>query len=518
MAIYHFSAKLIKRSDGRSSVAASAYRSASIARDERTGVIHDYTGKRDVLHSEIFLPKSAKAWASNRSKLWNEVERAERRSDAQTAREFEIALPRELPQEERQKLVLDWVKSEFVDKGYVADVAFHRGHGIDQFENPHAHVLIPTRSLTPDGSFAKKKDRSLNTTETLEHWRESWEMAANRTLERNGIEERVDRRSLADQGIDREPTVHLGPAVAAMERRGIETDRGDMNRLITEFSVLRDYEREIERMAEMETAWDALEERASENTYQRLSHMGTYGPFGPYPRPGYTASLSMDDDGATKGTIRRIERDDEHGIALLIVRNDDREVWKPYHYQGLRVDRETADEFKDFERIGSGSKKQIIWELKSEDPYDVLGVDEDATSDEIKSAYRKLAREVHPDVAEDQDDAEVRMRNLNIAYDLLRDPIKRRQYARAAKTIDVERDPEGVERDLERARQSREWSPFDAQPWSRNADSTDPYAPFMKLRNDDYHENSPFARDREAREEREERERQAAWWGVDRDD
>ena len=128
MAIYHFSAQVISRSQGRSSVAAAAYRASEKLLDERTGQTHDFTQKSDVIEKDILLPKDAPAWMTDREKLWNGVEHTEKRKDAQLAREINIALPRELSPTQNWAVVKAFVQKEFVDKGMVADVAFHRGH------------------------------------------------------------------------------------------------------------------------------------------------------------------------------------------------------------------------------------------------------------------------------------------------------------------------------------------------------------------------------------------------------
>ena len=128
MAIYHFSVQIISRSQGRNSVAAAAYRSAEKLVDERTRQTYDFTRKNDVVESAILLPKEAPQWMADREKLWNAVEQTEKRKDAQLAREINIALPRELTPEQNGTLLKTFVQKEWVDKGMVADVAFHRGH------------------------------------------------------------------------------------------------------------------------------------------------------------------------------------------------------------------------------------------------------------------------------------------------------------------------------------------------------------------------------------------------------
>lgn len=213
MAIYHLHAQVISRSSGRSATGAAAYRAGVEIADERTGLVHDYTRKGGVDHTEILAPANAPEWANDRAKIWNGVEAAEKRKDAQLCREVEVALPSELTPEQMRDLVRDFARAEFVERGMVADVALHHVKS----ENPHAHILLTTRALGPDGFGQKNRD--WNRKELLEEWRESWERHANLALERAGHEARIDHRTLAAQGIQREPTQHLGPQAHSYEQR-----------------------------------------------------------------------------------------------------------------------------------------------------------------------------------------------------------------------------------------------------------------------------------------------------------
>jgi len=203
VAIYHLHAKPIQRSKGESSVAASAYRSASCITDERTGITHDYTRKQDVLNSEILLPKNAPETFADRATLWNTVEAHEKRKDAQPAREINIALPRELSFDQNWQLAKDFVQKEFVDKGMIADVAFHRGHGGPDEEQPHMHVMLTMREVTPEG-FGPKV-REWNRTELLLEWRRDWAEYCNHRLALLGIDASIDHRSNKARGINLEP-------------------------------------------------------------------------------------------------------------------------------------------------------------------------------------------------------------------------------------------------------------------------------------------------------------------------
>ena len=192
MAIYHFSAKVISRSSGRSAVAAAAYRSASVLPDEREARTHDFSHKADVVHSEILLPDGAPERWADRAVLWNAVEAAEKRKDAQLAREVEFALPRELSREEGVALARDFVAEQFVSRGMVADLNVHWPVDAHGEAKPHAHVMLTMREAGPEG-FGRKV-REWNGVAELQGWREAWATRANERLAELGHEVRIDHR------------------------------------------------------------------------------------------------------------------------------------------------------------------------------------------------------------------------------------------------------------------------------------------------------------------------------------
>ena len=232
MAIYHLSVKTVSRSTGRSAVAAAAYRARERIVDERTGQVHNYTRKQDVISAEIVLPVDAPAWAHDRAALWNAAEKAETRKNSTVAREFEVALPSELTKEEQQKLAHEFAKEIVERHGCAADVAIHAPSRNWDERNYHAHILLTTRRLGPGGFTEKTRelDDKKSGSELIIEWRGRWAETVNMALERAGVEARVDHRSLAAQGDGRLPGIHLGPHVTAMERRGIQTDRGNIHR------------------------------------------------------------------------------------------------------------------------------------------------------------------------------------------------------------------------------------------------------------------------------------------------
>ena len=211
MAIYHLRATMISRSQGRSATAASAYRVAERITDRRTGLTFDYAARGGVDHTEILAPDHAPDWVWDRSELWNRVEEAETRKNSQVAREVRVALPDELTHAQRVALVRDYAQAQFVDRGMVADIALHAPGRAGDERNHHAHILLTTREVDADGFTTKNRD--WNKVEVLEGWREAWARGSNAALERAGIEDRVDHRTLIAQ---RDEALDL--ASAARER------------------------------------------------------------------------------------------------------------------------------------------------------------------------------------------------------------------------------------------------------------------------------------------------------------
>ncbi len=231
MAIYHLHVKVIGRKSGSSAVASAAYRSASRLRDDRLERSHDFSAKRDVVHSEIMLPENAPETWRDRERLWNDVEAFEARHDAQLAREVEFALPREMTERHGIELARDFVQAEFVDRGMIADLNVHWDVVEDGTPKPHAHVMLTMRAV--DESGFGQKVREWNRTEMVERWRERWAELANERLAELDIDARIDHRSLEAQGIALEPQSQIGAPAQRIEGEGIEAaDRAEMHREI----------------------------------------------------------------------------------------------------------------------------------------------------------------------------------------------------------------------------------------------------------------------------------------------
>ncbi|EAX8229546.1 MobA/MobL family protein [Salmonella enterica] len=229
MAIFHLDFKIVKRSEGMTSVAKAAYHARTRITDDRIGQVFDFSHRTD-LHGHIILaPASAPAHiVESSSALWNEVERVERQNNGQTARYFDVAIPVELSNDDKKKLVAEYCQKNFVDKGMIADIAFH---DLDS-KNPHAHVMLTLKTIGPDG-FGKK-DRSWNDKKMMLQWRESWATMSNSYLKTVGSEERIDHRSLRTQCAD--ALTQAKEAFSAEEKafwlaKAIETNRPAMQRV-----------------------------------------------------------------------------------------------------------------------------------------------------------------------------------------------------------------------------------------------------------------------------------------------
>ncbi len=267
MAIFHLSAKVISRGKGQSAIAAAAYRSGERLRDEQADEQKFYQTRAErIVFTELMTPKDAPEWARDRNALWNHAERAEKRKDAQLAREFEMSLPHELTEQQREWLVKDFAREAFVRKGYAVDIAIHAPDKDSDERNHHAHLMVTMRTLGADG-FAAEKDRDLNSRAQLGAWREQWAHLANRHLERHGHEARIDHRSLKEQGIDREAGVHLGYAANEMAQRGAQSDRMDRLKGVIERNDIRLEMSALDREAaglERQRVADQAERRAGE--------------------------------------------------------------------------------------------------------------------------------------------------------------------------------------------------------------------------------------------------------------
>ncbi len=274
IATYHYSIKIISRGKGKSAVGAAAYRSGQKLTNEYDGLTHDYTRKGGVVHTEILLPEHAPQEYADRSTLWNAVEKVEKARNSQLAREIEISLPNELSRAENIELARRFVRETFVSKGMCADICIHDPD--HEQPNVHAHIMLTLRPFNEDGTWGDKqrkeyildaagnkiydkkkrtyKCRTVQTTDwnsrdKAEEWRASWADFLNAELAARGIEGRVDHRSFERQGKLEQPTIHMGVSATQMERKGIRTEKGDINRRIrVQNAELHRLQAELERV------------------------------------------------------------------------------------------------------------------------------------------------------------------------------------------------------------------------------------------------------------------------------
>lgn len=258
----HYSISVVSRGSGQSVMAAASYCLGQKLYSDHDGEWkYPHSSPQRVCYTEVMLPPNAPAEYADRQTLWNAVDEAEKRADAQTARRFVITLPKELTYEQNISLIRAYCQEQFVSKGMICDLYYHDEHD----GNPHVHLLLTMRAMDEQGRWLPKtkttyvldengerirgkngrwlRDRQ-NTVDWSnpkngEIWRHEWEVAQNKALEAAGRPERIDMRSYERQGItDLEPQIHLGSEAAALESKGIPTTRGERNREIKRVNAL----------------------------------------------------------------------------------------------------------------------------------------------------------------------------------------------------------------------------------------------------------------------------------------
>ena len=254
----HTHVDIVTRSKGASVIAKAAYNARDKLQDEYYGKTHDYSKKTDLVFSKIFLPEHIPKEFSNREYLWNEVEKIEKSKNSQLARNLLFELPRELNEQDRIKLISEFIEENFTSKGMIADCSIHNPMASDHEEQPHAHILLTLREMDSEGKWKPKcrkeyildengekiklksgnyKSREINLNDWTEadkakEWRENFSKKANEYLARNNIAKRIDPRTFEEQGREELPQVHLGASSYQMEKKGIQTERGNQNRKI----------------------------------------------------------------------------------------------------------------------------------------------------------------------------------------------------------------------------------------------------------------------------------------------
>lgn len=282
---------IVKRSKGQSAVEKASYISRSILVSEYDGQTYRPKYHEDLVHSEISLPQNAPREYADRATLWNAVELSEKGQKSQLARMLKASLPNEWSYELAEEVVRDYVQRNFVDKGMCADWAIHDSENDKGQRNLHIHVLLTMRPLTENGEWGAKTKKvyvldengeriplidkktgkqkvdkrnrkqwkcqtvestDWNSRENAMMWRRDLAETINATNEQLGIAVHWEHRSFKEQGIDKEPTIHIGAVANALERKGIQTERGNINREIIRGNVLLEQAKEMLELAKQE--------------------------------------------------------------------------------------------------------------------------------------------------------------------------------------------------------------------------------------------------------------------------
>ncbi|AJA81517.1 MobQ family relaxase [Levilactobacillus brevis] len=381
MAIFHMSFSNISAGKGRSAIASAAYRSGEKLFDDQEGR-HYFYARSVIPESFILTPKNAPAWASDREKLWNEVERKDRRANSRYAKEFNVALPVELSEDEQKELLTKYVQENFVDQGMVADVAIHRDHQ----DNPHAHVMLTNRPFNPDGTWGIKskkqyildengnkmytgtskypKSRKIlmvdwDKKEKIIEWRHNWAVSVNQVLEQKNIPDRISEKSFTEQGIDDTPTQHEGINSKRYERK--EFNQQVKNYRKAKASYKNNQEKAINR-----GHLDSLSEHFSFNEKRVVNELS-------HELKTYISLESLDDKRRMlfnwkNSTLIKHAVGEDVTKQLLTINQQESSLKKADELLNKVVDRTTKKLYPelDFEQTTAAERRELIKETNSE--------------------------------------------------------------------------------------------------------------------------------------------------------
>ncbi|MCT3261038.1 MobQ family relaxase [Lactiplantibacillus plantarum] len=383
MAIFHMSFSNISAGKGRSAIASAAYRSGEKLFDDKEGRSYFYA--RSVMpESFILTPKNAPGWANNRQNLWNEVEKKDRKLNSRYAKEFNVALPVELSNEEQKNLLTKYVQENFVDQGMVADVTIHRDHP----DNPHAHVMLTNRPFNPDGSWGQKTkteyilDSRGNKTKTpagnvrnrkiwlvdwdkkekINQWRHNWAVSVNQVLEQKNIPDRISEKSFKDQGIDEVATQHEGINSKRHERK--EFNQQVKNYRKTKASYKNNQEKAINR-----GHLDSLSQHFSFNEKRLVNELS-------HELKTYISLESLDDKRRMlfnwkNSTLIKHAVGEDVTKQLLTINQQESSLRKADELLNKVVDRTTKKLYPelDFEQTTAAERRELIKETDSEQTF-----------------------------------------------------------------------------------------------------------------------------------------------------
>lgn len=237
MEFYHFDLDNLSRGNGQSHTRLASYIAGKTLHDYYNHKTY-YNYRNDVLYCKIILPDHSPTSFYDLQSLCSEIDKADKeRKNARTARVIVGSLPNKLPLKELIRIVEEFVDVNFTKHGLGAIVAIHEGRNKKHpsKNNPHAHIIVTTRSIEPKG-FCYKKNRELNKKMYLTIWREQWAEVQNQAYKRNNIKAEVSPYSLKAQGCKRKPIPHLSLADYQKEKRGIRTIAGDKRREVKKYN------------------------------------------------------------------------------------------------------------------------------------------------------------------------------------------------------------------------------------------------------------------------------------------
>ncbi|MFP7243267.1 MobQ family relaxase [Pediococcus pentosaceus] len=381
MAIFHMSFSNISAGKGRSAIASAAYRSGEKLFDDKEGR-HYFYARSVMPESFILTPKNAPAWASDREQLWNEVERKDRRANSRYAKEFNVALPVELIEDEQKELLTKYVQENFVDEGMVADVAIHRDHP----DNPHAHVMLTNRPFNSDGTWGIKSkkqyilDENGNKTytgtskypksrkilmvdwdkkEKIIEWRHNWAVSVNQVLEQKNIPERISEKSFTEQGIDDTPTQHEGINSKRYERK-------EFNQQVKNFRKAKASYKNNQEKAINRGHLDSLSKHFSFNEKRLINELS-------HELKTYISLESLDDKRRMlfnwkNSTLIKHAVGEDVTKQLLTINQQESSLKKADELLNKVVDRTTKKLYPelDFEQTTAAERRELIKETNSE--------------------------------------------------------------------------------------------------------------------------------------------------------
>lgn len=375
------SAQRISRSKGHSSVAAAAYRHGEKMTDEHTGEIHDYSKKKGVSDSVVLIPDGADKRFLKPEYLFNTIEKCEKRKDAQLALEVNISLPTEMTDEQKKALAVDFCNENFVKKGMIADIAFHK---LDS-DNPHFHVMLTTRSLTPDGSGFGQKVREWNSKEQLQEWRKSWADTTNEHLQKAGIDARIDHRSLKDQKAELDA---LPSSTIEQQAQAISLDRPP--------TIHRGHSGNPER----QKRFDALQEVKVSQEAKALNHIeiNTPKPSPAAPAPSPTASLPDAKQGGKKAAAT--------GSAAATVSGSNINLADETTDKNLHLTEAQREELEDAENKEAAAKKKAYLTGGASVPK-ISETNKIQSNTDFKNKFRKVKTAINKEDEEDENNYKI---------------------------------------------------------------------------------------------------------------